>query len=111
MINPEALKENIKHEIEVSKQFGDDAFRCTYDLAEAIVEYIDQEITLRKSIECEASKLLNRFTENLKSLEMRMYDYHMDPIYQLEEARRKSRIEAGNYLWSIIDKILKGEKK
>ena len=40
MINSDALKENIKHEIEASKKSGDDAFRCTYQLAESIIDYI-----------------------------------------------------------------------
>ena len=111
MINSEALKENIKHEIEASKKSEENTFRCTYQLAEVIIEYIDQEIALRKSIECEASRILDYFAEDLKSLENLMGDYCMYPTYELEHARRKARLEAGNYLWSIINKILKGEKK
>ena len=57
MINAEALKANIKHEIEASRNSGDDAFRCTYQLAECIIEYIDQEIALRKSIEDTCNKI------------------------------------------------------
>ena len=110
MINPKALRENIKHEIEASKKFGDDAFRCTYNVAEAIIEYIDQEIALKKSIERETSEILNYFTEDLKLLKNLMGDYFMDPEYQLEEARRKARLEAGSHLCSALDKILKGEK-
>ena len=49
MINPKALKENIKHEIEASKKSGDNAFRCTYQLAEVIIEYIDQEMSSHRS--------------------------------------------------------------
>ena len=110
MINPEALKENIKHEIEASKQSGDDALRCTYQLAECIIEYLDQEIDLRKSVECEASKILNYFTEDLKSLENLMSDHFVYPTYELEAARRKARLEAGAHLCSAIDKIFNGEK-
>lgn len=111
MINPEALKENIKHEIEASKETGDEAFRCTYQLAEAIIEYIDQEINLRKSIESEVSNILNYFTRDLKSLENLMSDYFMYPTYELEAARRKARLEASFHLCSAIDKVLKGENK
>ena len=111
MIQPKSLKENIKHEIEASKQSGDDAFRCTYGLAECIIEYIDQEIDLRKSIEYEASKILKDLTADLKSLQNLMSDYGMYPTYELEAARRKARVEAGTHLCSAIDKILKGEKK
>lgn len=111
MINSEALKENIKHEIEASKKSGDDTFRCTYQLADVIIEYIDQEIALKKSIEDEASKVLDYFTKDLKSLENLMSDYFMYPTYELEAARRKARLEAGFHLCSAIDKILNGEKK
>ena len=58
MINSEALKENIKHEIEASKKSGDDSFRCTYQLAEVIIEYIDQEISSHKN----HSQSIFRFT-------------------------------------------------
>ena len=111
MINSEALKENIKHEIEASKKSGDDAFRCTYQLAEVIIEYIDQEIALRKSIEQESSQILSYFTEDLKSLENMMADYFMYPTYELEAARRKARLEASFHLCSAIDKIFNGEKE
>lgn len=42
MINPEALKVNIRHELEASRQNGEDCFRCTYGLIELILEYIEQ---------------------------------------------------------------------
>ena len=110
MINPEALKENIKHEIEASKKSGDDAFRCTYQLAEVIIEYLDQEIALKKSIEREVSQIVSYFAEDLKSLETMMADYSMYPTYELEAARRKARLEASFHLCSAIDKIFNGEK-
>ena len=109
MINSEALKENIKHEIEASKKSGDEAFRCTYQLAEVIIEYLDQEIALRKSIEQEASRILDYFAEDLKSLENLMSDYCMYPTYELEHARRKARLEAGFHLCSAVDKIFNSE--
>ena len=49
MINPKALKENIKHEIEASKQSGAYAFSCTYQLADVIIDYIDQEMSSHKN--------------------------------------------------------------
>lgn len=111
MINSEALKENIKHEIEASKKSGNDAFTCTYQLAELIVEYIEQEIALRKSIESETSAIVNYFAEDLKSLENRMVDYYMYSTYEQETARRKARLEASFHLCSALDKTLNGEKK
>ena len=42
MVNPEALKLNIKHELAASREHGDDCFRCTYGLVELILEYIEQ---------------------------------------------------------------------
>ncbi|MBO5711407.1 MAG: hypothetical protein J6R47_01080 [Acholeplasmatales bacterium] len=111
MINPGALKENIKHEIEASKKSGENAFRCTYQLAETIIEYIEQEIALRNSIEGETSKIVNYFAEDLKSLENHMSDYFMYSTYEQETARRKARLEASFHLCSAIDKTLNGEKK
>lgn len=42
MINPEALASNIRFELAASKECGEDCFRCTYGLAELILEYIEQ---------------------------------------------------------------------
>ena len=42
MINPEALELNVKLELAASREHGDDCFRCTYGLAELILEYIEQ---------------------------------------------------------------------
>ena len=42
MINPEALELNIRLELAASREHGDDCFRCTYGLAELILEYIEQ---------------------------------------------------------------------
>ena len=42
MINPEALELNIKLELAASREHGNEHFRCTYDLAELILEYIEQ---------------------------------------------------------------------
>ena len=107
MINSEALKENIKHEIEASKKAGEDAFKCTYQLAEVIIEYIEQEIAIRKSIESETSKIVNYFAEDLKSLENFTSDYYMYATYEQETARRKARLEASFHLCSAIDKNIK----
>ena len=111
MINPEALKENIKHEIEASKKSGDEAFRCTYQLANVIIEYLDQEITLRKSIEDKCNKMCEFMAEDFKMLENRMVDdYHMYATYELERARRLARLECAADFSISIDKILNGEK-
>ena len=111
MINSEALKANIKHEIEASKNSGDDAFRCTYQLAEVIIEYIDQEIALRKSIEDKCNKICEFVTNDLKMLENHMSDYFMYPTYELERARRLARLECAADFSISIDKLLNGEKK
>ena len=42
MINPKALEANIKSEYEASQEYGYDGFRCTYGLAELMLEYIEQ---------------------------------------------------------------------
>ena len=42
MINPEALELNIRLELAASQERGEDCFRCTYGLAELILEYIEQ---------------------------------------------------------------------
>ena len=42
MINPEALELNIRLELAASKEHGEDSVRCTYGLAELILEYIEQ---------------------------------------------------------------------
>ena len=42
MINPEALELNIRLELGASRERGDDCFRCTYGLAELMLEYIEQ---------------------------------------------------------------------
>ena len=42
MINPEALELNIRLEFAASKERGEDCFCCTYDLANVILEYIEQ---------------------------------------------------------------------
>ena len=42
MINPKALELNIRHELTASKEHGEDYFCCTYGLAEAMLEYIEQ---------------------------------------------------------------------
>ena len=42
MINPEALELNIRLELATSRERGEDCFRCTYGLAELILEYIEQ---------------------------------------------------------------------
>ena len=110
MINPEALKENIKHEIEASKKSGDEAFRCTYQLAEVIIEYFDQEIALRKSIEDKCNKICEFVTEDLKMLENRIADYTMYATYEMERARRLARLECAADFSISIDRLLKGEK-
>ena len=111
MINPEALKENIKHEIEASKKSGDDAFRCTYQLAEVIIEYIDQEIALKKSIEDTCTNICEFVTEDLKSLENYIADYSMYATYEMERARRLARLECAADFSISIDKLLNGEKE
>ena len=111
MINSEALKANIKHEIEASKNSGDDAFRCTYQLAEVIIEYIDQEIALRKSIEDKCNKICEFVTNDLKMLENHMSDYFMYPTYELERARRLARLECAADFSISIDKLLNGENE
>ena len=110
MINPEALKENIKHEIEASKKSGDEAFRCTYQLAELILEYINQEITLRKSIEDKCNTICEFVTEDVKRLENLMADYSMYAAYEMERARRLARVECAADLSISINKLLNGEK-
>ena len=42
MIHPEALELNIRLEFAASKERGEDCFCCTYDLANVILEYIEQ---------------------------------------------------------------------
>jgi hypothetical protein len=42
MINPEALKANIEHELAIAQENGEDHFSCTYGLVELILEYIEQ---------------------------------------------------------------------
>lgn len=42
MINPEALKANIEHELVNSKESGEEYFSCIYGLVELILEYIEQ---------------------------------------------------------------------
>lgn len=111
MINPEALKENIKHEIEASKKSGDDAFRCTYQLAEVIIEYLDQEIALKKSIEDKCNNICEFVTEDLKTLENHIPDYSIYATYELERARRLARLECAADFSISIDKILNGEKE
>ena len=111
MINPEALKENIKLEIETSKKSGDDAFRCTYQVAEAIIEYIDQEINLRKSIENTCNKICEFVTEDLKMLENHIPDYSMYATYEMERARRLARLECAADFSISINKLLNSEKE
>ena len=111
MINPEALKENIKHEIEASKNSGDEAFRCTYQLAEVIIKYIDQEIALRKSIEDKCNKICEFVTEDLKTLENRIADYSIYATYEMERARRLARLECAADFSISIDRLLNGEKE
>ena len=111
MINPEALKENIRHEIEASKKSGDDAFRCTYQLAETIIEYIDQEIALKKSIEDKCNTICEFVTEDIKRLENFMADYSMYATYEMERARRLARLECAADFSISIDKLLNGEKE
>lgn len=112
MINPEALKENIKHEIEASKNSGDEAFRCTYQLANVIIEYIEQEIALRKSVEDTCNKICEFLTEDFKTLENRMVDdYHMYATYELERARRLARLECAADFSISIDRLLKDQKE
>ena len=111
MINTEALKENIKHEIEASKKSGDEAFRCTYQLAEVIIEYLDQEIALRKSIEDKCNKICEFVTEDLKMLENHVADYSMYATYELERARRLARLECAADFSISIDRLLNGEKE
>ena len=110
MINPEALKENIKHEIEASKNSGDEAFRCTYQLAEVIIEYIDQEIALKKSIEDKCNSICEFVTEDLKRLENLMADYSRYATYEVERARRLARLECAADFSISIDRLLNGEK-
>lgn len=111
MINPEALKENIKHEIEASKTSGDEAFRCTYQLANVIIEYIDQEIALRKSIEDKCNEICQFVTEDLKILENHIADYSMYATYEMERARRLARLECAVDFSVAIDRLLNGEKE
>lgn len=111
MINPKALKENIKHEIEASKKSGDEAFRCTYQLAEVFIEYLDQEIALRKSIEDKCNKICEFVTEDLKILENRMADYSIYATYEMERARRLARLECAADFSISIDRLLNGEKE
>lgn len=111
MINSEALKENIKHEIEASKKSEDEAFRCTYGLVELILEYIDQEITLRKSIEDKCNSICEFVTEDIKRLENLMADYSMYATYEMERARRVARLECAADFSISIDKLLNGEKE
>jgi hypothetical protein len=111
MINPEALKENIKHEIEASKKSGDEAFRCTYQLANVIIEYIDQEIALRKSIEDKCNTMCEFGAADLKMLENHIADYSMYATYEMERARRLARLESVADFSISIDKLLNGEKE
>lgn len=111
MINAEALKANIKHEIEASRNSGDDAFRCTYQLAEGIIEYIDQEIALRKSIEDKCNKICEFAAEDLKMLENSNVGYYVYAIYEMEHARRLARLECAADFSISIDKLLKDEKE
>lgn len=111
MINPEALEENIKHEIEASKKSGDEAFRCTYQLAEVIIGYLDQEIALRKSIEDTCNKICEFVTEDLKMLENHIPDYSMYATYEMERARRLARLECAADFSISIDRLLNGEKE
>lgn len=111
MINSEALKENIKHEIEASKKSGDDAFRCTYQLAEVIIEYLDQEIALRKSIEDTCNKMCEFMTEDLKMLENHIASYSRYATYEMERARRLARLECVADFSISIDRLLNGEKE
>ena len=110
MINPKALKENIKHEIEASKKSGDDAFRCTHGLADAIIEYLDQEIALRKSIEDNCNKICEFVAEDVKMLDNHIAGYSMYATYEMERARRLARLECAADFSISIDKILNGEK-
>ena len=111
MINPEALKENIKHEIEASKNSGDEAFRCTYQLANVIIEYLDQEIALKKSIEDKCNKICEFVTNDLKMLENHTPDYSIYSTYEMERARRLARLECAADFSISIDKLLNDEKK
>lgn len=49
MINPEALKANIEHELANAQENGEDHFSCTYGLAELILEYIEQTQEINKN--------------------------------------------------------------
>jgi hypothetical protein len=42
MINPEALKANIEHELANARESGEDHFSCIYGLVELMLEYIAQ---------------------------------------------------------------------
>ena len=51
MINSKALEANIKSEYKASQEYGYDGFRCTYGLAELMLEYIRQT-RRRKAMRC-----------------------------------------------------------